>query len=88
MRAGRSSAAPSSRNWTPATPTLSVALALTLTVPDTVAPAAGAVMATVGAVVSVMVMLTGADVAVAPRLSVATAVSAYVPGEPTPQLSE
>src|SRR6266850_4262761 len=43
--------APSRRNWTPATPTLSVALAVTATVPAT-EPAAGAVMATVGGVVS------------------------------------
>ena len=39
-------------NCTPATPTLSEALAVTVTVPDTVAPAAGAVRLTVGAVVS------------------------------------
>src|SRR5436309_539311 len=45
-------AAPSSRNWTPATPTLSEALALTAVVPDTVAPPAGEVMLTVGGVVS------------------------------------
>src|SRR2546425_12964433 len=44
--------APSSLNCTPTTPTLSVALAETVTVPATVAPAAGAVSATVGAVVS------------------------------------
>ena len=44
--------APSSRNWTPATPTLSLALAETVTVPDTVAPLAGAVMETVGGVIS------------------------------------
>ncbi len=40
--------APSSRNCTPATPTLSEALAETVTVPETVAPAAGAVIETVG----------------------------------------
>src|SRR5437660_12461273 len=45
-------AAPLSRNCTPATPTLSVALAVTATVPATLEPAAGAVMATVGGVVS------------------------------------
>jgi hypothetical protein len=44
--------APSSLNWTPATPTLSVALADTVTLPLTVAPARGAVMAIVGGVVS------------------------------------
>src|SRR5712691_8538845 len=35
--------APSSLNWTPTTPTLSVALAETVIVPATVAPAIGAV---------------------------------------------
>ena len=44
--------APSRRNCTPATPTLSDALAVTFTEPDTVAPAAGAVRATVGGVLS------------------------------------
>jgi hypothetical protein len=44
--------APSSWNRTPATPTLSEALADTVVVRDTVAPEAGAVIATVGAVVS------------------------------------
>jgi hypothetical protein len=34
------------------TPPVSLALAVTVTLPDTVAPLAGAVMATVGAVVS------------------------------------
>ena len=43
---------PSSLNWTPLTPTLSEAVAFTATVPDTVAPAAGAVIETFGAVVS------------------------------------
>ncbi len=42
----------SSRNCTPTTPTLSEALAVTVTVPFTVAPLAGAVMLTVGGVVS------------------------------------
>jgi len=45
--------APSRMNWTPATPTLSVALAETVTLPVTVAPARGAVIAIVGGVVSV-----------------------------------
>src|SRR5712691_810963 len=40
---------PSSRNWTPATPALSEALAVTLIVPPTAAPEAGDVMLTVGA---------------------------------------
>ena len=44
--------APSSRNCTPATPTLSAALAVTVTDPDTVAPAAGPVIDTVGGVTS------------------------------------
>src|SRR2546427_1509436 len=44
--------APSSLNCTPTTPTLSVALAETVIVPATVAPAAGAVSETVGGVVS------------------------------------
>src|SRR5205809_3067097 len=43
---------PSSLNCTPTTPTLSVALAETVTVPATVEPAAGAVMDTVGGMVS------------------------------------
>ncbi len=43
---------PSTRNWTPATATLSAALALTVVIPDTVAPAVGAVIETVGRVVS------------------------------------
>ena len=44
--------APSRRNWTPATPTLSEAVAVTFVVPETVAPWAGAVTETVGGVVS------------------------------------
>src|SRR5437899_7543081 len=44
--------APSTLNWTPATPTLSAALAVTVIVPETVAPLAGEVMLTVGGVVS------------------------------------
>ena len=47
---------PSSLNWTPATPTLSDAFAETPTVPETVAPPAGAVMATVGGAVSPVTM--------------------------------
>src|SRR5438034_338395 len=44
---------PSNLNWTPRTPTLSVAVAVTVTaLPDTVAPVAGVVIATVGGVVS------------------------------------
>ena len=54
---------PSSRNCTPATPTLSEALALTVIVPETLAPEAGEVMLTEGAVVSLnTVTVTGFDV--------------------------
>ena len=42
----------STRNCTPATPTLSVAVAVRVTVPETVALGAGAVMVAVGGVVS------------------------------------
>ena len=60
----------SSRNCTPTTPTLSEALAVTLVVPETVAPEAGAVMLTEGGVVSggggggalFTVTVTGAEV--------------------------
>src|SRR2546427_11958971 len=54
-------AAPSSWNWTPTTPTLSEALAETVMLPVTVAPEVGAVMATVGAVVSGTVTVTEED---------------------------
>jgi hypothetical protein len=47
--------APSILSWTPATPMLSLALADRVTVPVTVAPAAGAVTATVGGVESLRV---------------------------------
>src|SRR5207302_1761175 len=43
---------PSTRNWTTTTPTSSVALAETVTVPETMEPAAGAVIDTVGGAVS------------------------------------
>ena len=46
------SVAPSTLNCTPDTPTLSLALAVTYVVPDTVAPEAGDVIETVGGVVS------------------------------------
>src|ERR1051326_8562407 len=75
--------APSSLNCTPATPTLSAAVALTATVaPETVAPPAGAVIDTVGAVVSPVldtVTVTAADVFVLPAASRATAVNVCVP---------
>src|SRR5438445_5372962 len=50
--------APSNRNCTPTTPTLSEALAVTLVVPPTVAPETGEVMLTVGGVASGGVKLT------------------------------
>src|SRR6266571_495720 len=46
------SVAPSSRNWTPATPTLSVALAATGIVPVRLDPARGEVTDAIGGVVS------------------------------------
>src|SRR5881409_4292713 len=71
--------APSSLNCTPTTPTLSVALAETVVVPATVEPAAGAVIDTVGGVVSLKtVTLTAAAVAVLPAASRATAVRVWV----------
>ena len=72
---------PSSRNCTPATPTLSVAVAVRVTVPDTVASLAGAVTLTVGAVVSALltVTVTAAEVVVLPAASRATAVSVWGP---------
>jgi chorismate mutase len=68
--------APSSWNCTLATPTLSLAFATIDMVPLTVAPSAGAVMDTVGGVVSVVLLTftgTGALVAVFPAASLATA---------------
>src|SRR5262249_2205306 len=73
--------APSSLNWTPATPTLSEAFAVTFTVPLTVLPAAGVINETVGFVVSLLliVTVTPADVPRFPAASRATAVSTCVP---------
>src|SRR4051812_18524304 len=78
------SAAPSSRNCTPATPTLSAADAVTVTAePDTVVPSAGAVTDTVGAVRSLLtVTRTSAAVAVLPAPSRATALSVWLPLAP------
>jgi hypothetical protein len=59
--------APSSLNWTPATPTLSEAVAVTVTAPDTVDPLAGAVIAVVGAVVSVGGAVVNVNTVVCPR---------------------
>jgi hypothetical protein len=69
---------PSSRNWTPTTPTLSEAVAETVTVPDTVAPLAGAVIVTVGGLLST-VTLTLLLVVLFPAASRATAVRVWEP---------
>src|SRR6266404_451894 len=67
--------APSSLSCTPATPTLSVAFAVTVTVPETVAPAAGELIETDGAAVSfITVTVTAADVVLLPAASRAIAV--------------
>src|SRR5262249_708386 len=72
--------APSSLNCTPTTATLSEALALIVVVADTVAPSAGAVMLTLGGVVSLKtVTVTAAAGAVLPAASRATAVTAGKP---------
>src|SRR5438309_1882761 len=63
---------PSSWNWTPRTPSVSEAEAVTVTVALTEALAAGAVMATVGGVLST-VTATAAEVVVLPAASRATA---------------
>jgi hypothetical protein len=55
-------ATPSRKSCTPATATSSDALAVTPTVPDTVAPAAGATTATDGAVVSAVAVATASGV--------------------------
>jgi hypothetical protein len=72
-------AEPSTKNWTPVTPTLSEAEALTVVVPETVAPEAGDVMLTVGGVVSGggafdTFTVTAADVVWLPAASRALAV--------------
>src|SRR5207249_2510659 len=72
--------APSSLNCTPATPTLSLALAMTEMVPETVAPPAGDVIDTEGGVVSFdTVTVTPAEVVTLPAASRATAVSVWEP---------
>src|SRR5256885_14572128 len=50
---------PSSLNWTPTTPMLSVAFAATVRVPEIVAPAVGVMMEAAGGVMSVNVAVTG-----------------------------
>src|SRR5439155_5160668 len=76
---------PSSRNCTPTTPTLSEASAVTFVVPETVAPLGGAVIDTVGGVVSgaplETVTVTGSEVFLFPAASRATAVSVCEPFE-------
>src|SRR5439155_4970281 len=69
---------PSSLNCTPTTPTLSLALAETVTVPDTVAPGVGEAMEMVGGVLST-VTLTAAEVVWLPAPSRATAVTLCEP---------
>src|SRR5439155_14015801 len=73
--------APSSLNCTPATRTLSDALALTVTAPVSVEPPAGAVIATVGGVVSTLLTFTttAAELARLPAVSRATAASVWLP---------
>src|SRR5204862_6057358 len=78
------SAAPSSKNCTPATPTLSEAFAVTGIVPETVAPLAGELMLTVGGVVSgggpfETLTVTGAEVVRLPAASRAIAVKVCEP---------
>ena len=72
---------PSSRNFTPATPTLSEAVALKVTVPDTVAPSAGPIRLTVGAVISglLTVTVTVEVVVVLPAASRARAANVWLP---------
>src|SRR3989454_2524455 len=70
---------PSSLSWTPTTPTLSVAFTDTVIVPETVAPADGAVMETDGGVVSLKtVTLIAAAVAVFPPVSRPPAVQPFL----------
>src|SRR5206468_15417 len=82
--------APSTRNCTPATPTLSEAEALTVVDPDTVAPDAGAEMLTEGGVVSAFetVTLTGDEVVRLPAASRAVAVRVSVPTRRAAELQE
>jgi hypothetical protein len=76
--------APSSLNWTPATPMLSEAAAATVMVPETVDPDEGDVTLTVGGVVSGggpldTVTVTGSELHRTPRRSRPTAVSVWEP---------
>src|SRR5688500_1717242 len=73
-------ATPSKKNCTPVTAVSSAALAVTVIVPETVAPEAGELMLTVGAVMSLAtVTVTGLDVHVRPSESRATADRACEP---------
>ena len=73
-------AAPSSWNCTPTTPTLSEALAETVTGPVTVAPEVGEVMTTVGGVLSLnTVTVTSGEGHQTPSTSCATALKVWVP---------
>src|SRR5260221_411940 len=70
---------PSTMNCTPATPTVSAAFADTVTfAPDTIAPFAGAVIVTVGNVVSRTVTVNDASIEL-PRVSVAEQVTVVAP---------
>src|SRR5207249_2162090 len=73
------SGAPSSLNCTPATATLSAADAVRVTAPNSIAPVAGAVSVTVGAVESTTVKGMPGAVAVLPAASRATAVTVWLP---------
>src|SRR5438876_6083075 len=69
---------PSSLNWTPTTPTLSVALAETVIVPATEAPGVGEEIEIVGGLLSTDT-LTAAEAVVLPAASRATAVTLCEP---------
>ena len=70
--------APSTKNSTWATPLVaSAALAVMSIAPETVAPATGLVMLTVGSVLSTVTLTL--SLSVCPRVSVAVAISVYPP---------
>ena len=72
--------APSNWNCTPATPTLSLALAETVMLPETVAAFAGADIETVGGVVSALETVTVTEaMEVFPAASRARALSVWLP---------
>ena len=72
--------APSIKNWTPAMPRLSEALAVSVVVPRTAAPLVGLVIATDGVTLELLtVTLTGAEVAMLPEVSVAIAERVWAP---------